>query len=77
MSKFLADNKHIPTSEIKQDVADTQREIDTMEREIKGYELLGDRMSCFRVDARKSGIKERQAFIEKLEVLLKLRAKEE
>lgn len=77
MNKLLEDNKHISTPEIKQDIADTQYEINTMEREIKGYELIGDKMSHFKANARRSGIKERRDFIEKLEVILKLRAKAE
>lgn len=64
---------HIPTEEIKKDIADTWAEIRTMEREEAGYRLVGDRMSVFRADARRDGVKERQVFIEKLEAILKKR----
>ena len=66
MEKF----SHIPDEEIKQDILDTQNEIDKMERECKGFELLGDKMSMFRRDVRIDGIKERKEFIAKLENIL-------
>jgi hypothetical protein len=66
-------NKEISTKTILQDIADTKAEIVTMEREIQGYRLIGDKMSHFRADARVSGIKERQEFISKLEVILEIR----
>ena len=66
-------NDHIPTSEILKDIADTQAEINQMEREEKGYRQIGDRMSIFRADARVSGIAERREFIAKLEDILKAR----
>lgn len=75
MSDLLKDNAHIPTSEVKQDIADTEAEIVTLEREIKGLEILGDKMSMFRATGKKSGIKERQKFISKLKELLKARGK--
>lgn len=64
---------HIPTAEVKKDIADTWAEIKKMEREEAGYRMIGDRMSVFRADARRDGIKERHVFIEKLEVILKQR----
>lgn len=67
-------NDHISTEEIKQDIADTNMEIETMQREIKGFELLGDKMSMFRADARRYGIQERKEFIKKLNDLLQARA---
>jgi hypothetical protein len=66
-------NDHIPTEEIKQDIFDTGREIADMRREEEGYRLIGDRMSLFRADARRSGIREREEFIAKLVALLKAR----
>ena len=72
--KLAENNKHIPTEEIEQDILDTQNEIITMKREIKGYRLIGDRMSIFRANARESGIRERKEFIEKLEMILAERA---
>lgn len=63
-------NDHIPIAKINQDIADTEHEITTMEREIKGFELLGDRMSIFRANARRDGIKRRELFIKKLNVIL-------
>ncbi len=44
-----------------------------MEREEKGYRLIGDKMSMFRADARVNGIRERKEFIHKLEILLNAR----
>ena len=69
----LARNAHISDEEVLQDIIDTQREISRMQREISGLEMIGDRMSHFRADARRSGIRERQEFIAKLEALLKAR----
>lgn len=66
----MGSNDHIPTDEILKDIADTEYEIETMEREIKGLSMMSDRMSHFRADARRSGIKERQAFIEKLKKII-------
>lgn len=62
--------KDIPTSEIKQDIIDTEREILQMEKELAGYMLIGDKLSMFKADARRSGIRERQVFIEKLQKIL-------
>lgn len=63
-------NDHIPTSEILKDIADTQREIAQYEREIPALETLGDRMSMFKADFRRHGIRDRQTFIARLEGLL-------
>lgn len=65
--------KHIPTEEVRQDIADTEAEITTMEREIEAYRLLGDKLSMFRVSARELGIKSRRQFIRKLEGLIAYR----
>lgn len=61
------------SDKIKQDILDTETEIITMKREIEGLRLIGDKMSMFRANARESGIKEREIFIEKLKVILKER----
>lgn len=71
--KVAENNKHIPTSEIKQDILDTEAEILTMTREEKGYRIIGDKMSNFRADAKRSGIKERKEFIERLKIILEVR----
>ena len=73
--RIAEQNEHIPTAEVEQDIGDTQREIVVLEREIKGYRLIGDKMSCFRADARESGIRERRDFIEKLKIILETRKK--
>lgn len=66
-------NAHIHTAEIKQDIADTEREIEQMTLEATAFALLGDKMSDFLRRARLGGIKEREAFIEKLKALLDAR----
>ena len=72
-NKLAEENKHISTEEMKQDIADTQTEIIVMEREIKGFRLIGDRWSMMRADSRESGIGKRKEFIEKLEAILEVR----
>ena len=66
----MKNNDHISNEEIEQDITDTKAEIIDMERKIKGYELIGDKMSIFRADGMRGGIRERQIFIEKLTQLL-------
>lgn len=46
-----------------------------MLREIEGYELIGDKMSMFRADGRRMGIRDREEFIGKLKKLLEAREK--
>lgn len=58
--------EHITTTEIEEDIAATEREIVQMEREEQGLRLIGDRLSCYKADARRDGIKERREFIAKL-----------
>ena len=60
----------IPTAEIEQDIRDTEAEIQTMQREVEGFRLIGDRLSHFKADARQDGIREREAFIAKLKIIL-------
>lgn len=72
----IARNAGIPTSEIRQDIADTEREIASMRREVEAFQILaetGDRMADMRRRARQDGIKDREAFIAKLQALLKAR----
>lgn len=67
------EHDHIPTEEILKDIEDTEHEIETIKRQEQGFRLVGDRMSVFRADARRYGIKERQEFILKLNGILKSR----
>jgi hypothetical protein len=66
-------NRHIPNWEIKQDIVDTEREIEIMRREIIGLEMMSDKMSWMRASARKTGVAEREAFVLKLKDILKER----
>lgn len=62
-------NAHIPTTEIEQDIADTEAEIFKMERELPAHKILadnGDRLSDMRYRANRDGIEDRKRFIEKL-----------
>ena len=70
----MGKNDHIPSEEIRQDIRDTEREIENMEREEKGYrEMTHDRLAQFRADARRQGIQKRKVFIGKLQGILKER----
>ncbi len=69
-------NDNISTVEIEQDIEDTEREIAQMEREEQGLRLIGDKLSCYKADARRDGIKERRAFIAKLKLILDERAQD-
>lgn len=66
-------NDHISIEEIRQDIYDTEDEIEQMEREIEGYKLIGDRMFLFRADSRRDGIRKRQEFIYKLKGIIQSR----
>jgi len=66
-------NEHISSDEIMQDILDTEQEIFTMKREEKGFRLVGDKMSVFKADGRRSGIAERLEFVKKLKTILKVR----
>ncbi len=73
-SLVLERNKHILSETVRQDIADTQAEINQMEKEIKAFRILGDRWSVMRADVREeTRIPERKEFIKKLEYLLALR----
>ena len=75
-------NKHIPTEEIKQDILDTQIEIEQMEQEAKYLEatpmgMQETRWNHIRAQGRRAGIERRKQFIKKLEAILDFRAKDE
>ena len=70
---FASKNYHISIAEIEKNMADTQREIDDMILEAKGYELMGDKMSLLRAGARRDGAKRRAEFIEWLKEILGIR----
>ena len=67
-------NKHIPTSEVKQDIADTEREIAQWDRERRGFELIGGKMAFFRAENRRLRIVEANEFIARLKIILEVRA---
>jgi len=76
--ELAKNNKHIPTKEIKQDILDTQQEIDQMGKEAEHLEaapmgMRETRLNHMRGGARRSGIEERKIFIEKLEAILEIR----
>ena len=60
----------ISTAEMLKDIADTEAEIVTMEREIQGFRLLGDRLSHMKADARVTGIQQRKDFIAKVQAII-------
>jgi len=39
---------HIPTGEILKDISDTEAEISVMEKEMRGYRIIGDRLSVMK-----------------------------
>lgn len=71
-------NEHISTAEIEQDIRDTQQEIFQMERELPHLQGLAevsrDRLADMRARNCADGIKERKAFISKLQRILDHRA---
>lgn len=67
--------KDIPNAEIEQDIADTLREIRDMEAEAKHLaetplSMPTARWDHMRAEARLGGIRERKAFVAKLEAIL-------
>ena len=66
-------HEHISSNEIKKDIRDTELEIMDLERKIKGYTLIGDKMSLFLADGIKNSVKERREFITRLEQILATR----
>jgi len=82
MSELAKANAHIPTSEIEQDIVDTEREIAQMELEALHFEqtpysLPEARLNHMKASVRRTGIKERQEFIAKLKEILNERAQGE
>ena len=80
--KMALRNAHIPTSELIKDIEDTEAEIVTMEKEAEHLEKTPLSLPTARIDhmkasARRSGIKERQEFIQKLNTILEYRREEE
>lgn len=74
-------NAHIPTSEIEQDILDTELEIAQMEQEAEHLSQTPDSMrearwNHMRASARRTGIQERREFIAKLKQILAERAAE-
>ncbi len=60
----MTNHDHIATSEILQDIKDTQAEIATMERELNGLSFMDDRLSQMKRAHRIKGILDRQRFID-------------
>ena len=79
--EILKTNAHIPDSEVWQDIADTEREIEQMTLEAEHLEktplsLPTAKMDHIRASARRSGIESRKQFIEKLRKLMALRSQQ-
>ena len=70
---LLEGSKDIDTSIIKQDIKDTEIEIEDYENKIKGYSILRDRLSAIRVNAYKNWVGDRVIFIGDLKRILILR----
>lgn len=76
--ELLANNTHIPTAEVEQDIADTEQEIASMKIEAEHLaatplSLPSSRFAHMRAEARLTGIKKREAFVQKLHRLLRVR----
>jgi hypothetical protein len=73
--ELLEANKHIPSDEVRQDILDTEKEIEDLVKEI---EFLRNtpatsrdyKINNFKADGKQSGIREREKFIELLRSLL-------
>jgi hypothetical protein len=79
--EFLERNAHIPTDEIRDDIAKTEQEIIVMEKEADHLERTPMTLSSARLDhmkasARRSRIAEARKFTDKLKHLLELRKSE-
>jgi len=77
--KLAEQNAHIPTSEIEQDILDTEREIAQMEEEAAHLATTPShsrdyRWNCIRAEARRSGISERKEFVKILKAILEFRS---
>jgi len=65
-------NEHIPTNEIEQDIAETQREIDQYEKELEA--LIGNRQgNKLAIYMREGKISQRKEFISNLQSILDYR----
>lgn len=74
--QLVKENNHISTEEILQDIKDTQAEIVIMAQEAAHLEktplsLPSARWDHIRAESRRSGIKERYEFIEKLSAIIR------
>ena len=72
----------IPDDEVLKDIADTEAEIEALEKKVAyldaeiasiGIGRLEAKMPCFRRDAALSGLSERRKFVAKLKFLMKAR----
>lgn len=71
-------HEQIPTEVIEQDICDTEREIEQMQREMEYFEKsppgsFAYRLDHMRAEYRRNGIRERREFIEKLRGILQTR----
>lgn len=78
IKKLAEQNANIPTVEIERDIRDTELEIADMTKEAEHLEatplsMNTAKMDHYRATARRSGIKERQEFVEKLKLILEYR----
>ena len=69
-------NSHIPTAEVKQDIIDTQNEVDGFQAELAPLRLNPQR-NRVAIYMREGQILKRESFIKKLETILEYRDKEE
>ena len=79
MIDILETNKHIPTTQVLQDLGDTEKEIKDMTAEAEHLEATPSsspdyKMNNFRASARRTGIEDRKKFCEDLRKLLMARA---
>lgn len=76
--EILTANKDIPSEQVRKDIAETEAEILQMTQEADHLEktplsLPSARWDHMRASARRSAVADRQAFVEKLKKILKLR----
>lgn len=70
--KQIKQNEHIPTNEIEQDIAETQKEIDQYEKELDA--LIGDRQgNKLAIYMREGKISQRKEFVNNLQSILDYR----
>lgn len=78
-NKVLEENKHIPTTEVLQDITDTEKEIRELTEEVKHLEATPHssrdfKINNFRASAKRTGIEERKKFVADLRELILARA---